>query len=35
LHRGDYLIMVEGTDEEIQQAEQVFSQQGIQDWAIY
>lgn len=35
LHRGDYLIMVEGTDEEIHQAEQVLSQQGIQDWAIY
>lgn len=35
LHRGDYLVTVEGTDEEIHQAEQVFSQQGIQDWTIY
>ncbi len=35
LQRGDYLVTVEGTDEEIHQAEQVFSQQGIQDWTIY
>lgn len=35
LQRGDYLITVEGTDEEIHQTEQVFGQQGIQDWSIY
>jgi hypothetical protein len=35
LQRGDYLITVEGTDEEIHQTEQVFGQQGIQDWSVY
>lgn len=35
LHRGDYLIMIEGTDEEIQQVEQMFEQQDVQDWAVY
>jgi hypothetical protein len=35
LQRGDYLVTVEGTNEEIHQAEQVFGQQGIQDWTIY
>lgn len=35
LYRGDYLIIVEGTDEEIHRAEAVLSNRGIQDWGIY
>jgi hypothetical protein len=33
--RGDYLVMVDGTDDEIRRAEAVLSRWGIQDWAIY
>ncbi|MBD2020981.1 general stress protein [Leptolyngbya sp. FACHB-36] len=35
LLQGDYLVMVEGSSDEIQSAEQVFSRQDIQDWGIY
>lgn len=35
LQRGDYLVTIEGSDQEIQQVEQPFSQQGIQDWMVY
>jgi hypothetical protein len=35
LLRGDYVVLVEGTDAEIQQAANILSQQGIQDWGIY
>jgi hypothetical protein len=33
--QGDFLVMVEGNSEEVQSAEQVFSQQGIRDWGVY
>jgi len=32
---GNYLVIVEGTDEEIDRAESILSDQGIQDWGIY
>ncbi|MBD1842074.1 general stress protein [Cyanobacteria bacterium FACHB-63] len=35
LQRGDYIITVEGSEKEIQQAEQACSQQGIREWTIY
>lgn len=33
--KGDYLVMVEGSDEEIHRAEQILNHGGIQDWGIY
>ncbi len=33
--RGDYLVMVEGTEAEIRHAEAILSHRGIQDWGIY
>jgi len=33
--RGDYLVVVEGTDEQIRAAESILSRGGIQDWGIY
>jgi uncharacterized protein (TIGR02271 family) len=33
--RGDYLVMVEGTDTDIHHAEQVLKRHTIQDWGIY
>lgn len=33
--RGEYLVMVEGTEAEIQQAETILHRRGIQDWGIY
>jgi hypothetical protein len=35
LLRGSYLVIVEGTDEEISRAEAIFSNQGIQDWSVH
>ncbi|MEZ2234237.1 MULTISPECIES: general stress protein [unclassified Microcoleus] len=35
ISRGEYLVFVEGTDEEIATAEGIFSVRGIQDWGIY
>jgi hypothetical protein len=35
LSRGYYLVMVEGTEEEIRRAESILSPRGIQDWGIY
>lgn len=35
LQQGDYLAILEGTEEEIQRAETVLSDQGIQNWGIY
>lgn len=32
---GHYLVMVEGADAEIQQAEAILSRQGIQDWSVF
>ena len=35
LAQGHYLVMIDGSDEEIEQAESLLSQQGIQDWYVY
>jgi len=35
LQGGNYLLMLDGADNEISSAEGVFSNRGIQDWAIY
>ena len=35
LSQGDYLLMIDGTDDEIQRAESVLVAQGIQDWGVY
>jgi hypothetical protein len=33
--RGGYLIMVDGTEEEIRRAEAILTRWGIEDWGIY
>ncbi len=33
--RGEYLVMVDGTQEDIHHAQGIYSNQGIQDWGIY
>ncbi len=33
--RGDYLIMVEGSDDDIRRAQNILSHRGINDWGIY
>ncbi|NEQ19581.1 MAG: DUF1269 domain-containing protein [Microcoleus sp. SIO2G3] len=33
--RGDYLVIVDGTDDEIRRAETVLTNQGIQEFGIY
>lgn len=33
--QGDYLVIVDGTDEEVRLAESILSNRGIQDWGIY
>lgn len=33
--RGEYVVMVEGTEEEIRRAESILGNQGIQEWGIY
>lgn len=33
--RGNYVVMVEGTNEEIAQAEPLLTKLGIEDWRIY
>ena len=35
LEQGDYLVIVDGTQDEINRAETVFSNGGIQNWGIY
>lgn len=35
LYGGSYLVIIEGTDDEISRAEAIISNRGIQDWAIY
>jgi hypothetical protein len=35
LLRGDYVVLIEGDDTQIQQAGDVLSQKSIQDWGIY
>jgi hypothetical protein len=33
--QGSYLVMVEGSEEEIHRAELILSHRGIQDWGVY
>lgn len=33
--RGDYLVLLNGTESEIAEAERVLSRGGIQDWGVY
>jgi uncharacterized membrane protein len=33
--RGEYLVMVEGSEAEIHQAEQILSQRGVHDWGVF
>jgi hypothetical protein len=33
--RGDYLVIVDGTPEEIRMAESILANHGIEEWAIY
>lgn len=33
--QGHYLVMVEGTEAEVQRAESILSHRGINDWGIY
>ncbi|MER3433783.1 MAG: hypothetical protein C4288_10200 [Leptolyngbya sp. ERB_1_1] len=36
VHQGDYLVIVDGTDENIRRAEAILNRQnGLQDWATY
>lgn len=35
LSRGDYLVFVDGTESEIQRAEAILGNRGIQEWGIY
>lgn len=35
LIQGNYFVMVEGTPDEIDRAEQIFSNQGVRDWGVY
>lgn len=35
ISQGDYLVIVEGTDAELGQAESIFSRRGIQEWSVY
>jgi hypothetical protein len=35
LSNGDYLVIIDGTDDEIHRAESILSVQGIQDWGVY
>lgn len=35
LSHGDYLVLVQGTDEQIQQAETILRDRGIEEWEIY
>lgn len=33
--RGDYLVMVDGSEEDVRRAESILSHRGIQEWGIY
>ena len=33
--RGDYLVIVDGSEEEVRRAETILSHRGIQEWGIY
>ncbi|GAC1506280.1 MAG: hypothetical protein NVS2B14_18250 [Chamaesiphon sp.] len=33
--QGDYLVMVEGTEDDMRRAETILSHRGVQEWGIY
>ncbi len=33
--RGDYLVIVDGSEDEIRRAEAILNQRGIQEWGVY
>jgi hypothetical protein len=35
LDRGDYLVVVNGTEDELRQAAGILNQRGLQDWQLY
>jgi len=35
LDQGDYLVMIDGSDAEVQRAQTILSHRGISDWGIY
>ena len=35
LHQGNYLAIVDGTEDEVRRAEGVLSERGIKDWSVY
>jgi hypothetical protein len=35
LYGGNYLVIVDGTEDEISRAEGPLSQRGMQDWGVY
>ena len=35
LHLGNYLLILDGTEDEISSAEGIFSNSGIQDWSVF
>ncbi len=35
LNQGNYLVIVDGTEDEIGRAEAIFSDRGIQGWSVY
>ena len=35
VNRGDYLVMVDGTEDEIRRADTILSRHGVQDWNVF
>ncbi len=35
IDQGDYLVMVQGSDDDIRRAQKILSHRGIDDWGIY
>ncbi|HEY9667526.1 MAG TPA: general stress protein [Coleofasciculaceae cyanobacterium] len=35
LHQGQYLVIVDGTEDEINRAGSIFSDRGIQEWSVF
>ncbi|NMF60218.1 general stress protein [Pseudanabaena yagii] len=35
IEHGDYLVMVEGSNDDVQRAQKILSHRGINDWGIY
>lgn len=35
IHQGDYLVIVNGTEDELNRAESIFSNRGIHNWSVF